>query len=100
MERHPDEWVERILEDESWRSGLTDEQAERLLRWALDRTAPHQRETGESLRRALRRIQRAVQASEEEAEALLAEWGISLPPGWMRWTVDERLSWVLQALTL
>lgn len=99
MDPNPEAWLERILEDESWRSGLTDEQAGRLLQWALDRAGPYPEETGEALRRALRKIRRAVQACGEEAETLLSEWEISMPPGWMSWTIDERLAWALQALS-
>jgi len=91
-------WLERVLEDESWRSGLTDDQAERLLRWALARIGSHPGETGEAVRQAMRRIRRAVQASEEEARALLAEWGLHVPPRWKSWTVEDRLVWVLDAL--
>lgn len=99
MESAWDRWLERVLEDESWRSGLTDDQAERLLRWALARLGPHPEETGETLRRAMRRIRRAVQASEEEARALLSEWGLLVPPGWESRTVEDRLGWVLEALS-
>jgi len=99
MELNSEMWLERILEDESWRSGLTDEQAERLLQWALARAGPHPKETGEALRRALRRIRQAMQASREEAAMLLAEWAVPVPPEWMSWTIEERLSWMLQALS-
>lgn len=98
MERGSELWVERILEDESWRGGLTDDQAERLLQWGLDRISADPEETGETVRWAMRRISRAVQASGEEAGALLAVWGLEIPPEWTAWTVEERLSWVLQAL--
>ncbi len=91
-------WLERILEDEGWRSGLTDDQAERLLRWALARAGPHPERTGEALRQMMRRIRRVVQASGEEAEALMAVWALSPPSAWANWTPEERLDWMLQAL--
>ncbi|WP_376793370.1 hypothetical protein [Thermoflexus sp.] len=92
-------WLERILEDESWRGGLTDAQAQRLLQWALARIGPHPEETGEALHRAMRRIRRAVQSPPDEADGLLAEWGIRTPPEWTSWTMEERLAWTLEALS-
>lgn len=97
MEPSLDAWLERVLEDERWRSGLTDAQAERLLGWALERVRAHP-EAGEAIRWAMRRIRRAVQAVGAEAEALLSEWGLPMPPPWTAWSVEERLAWVLEAL--
>jgi len=97
MESPLDAWLERILEDESWQGGLSDAQAERLLRWALDRVRAHP-EAAEAVRHAMRRIGRAVRVSEEEAAALLAEWGLRVPSDWPGWSPGERLAWVLEAL--
>ncbi len=98
MDSTPEGWLERMLEDESWRRGLTDAQAERLLRWALARIGPDPGRTGAAVRRAMRRIREVVQASGEEAAALLLEWEIRPPPEWASWPVEERLAWTLEAL--
>lgn len=98
MEPVEEAWLERLLEDESWRRGLTDDQAERLLRWGMARRGSAPSEAGEAVRQAMRRIARAVQAPREEAVALLAAWGIQVPLEWAAWTVDQRLDWAFQAL--
>lgn len=99
MDRIPQQWLEQILEDEGWRGGLTDAQAEQLLRWALARIGLDAQRTGAAVRRAMRRIRDAVQAPGEEAAALLFEWGVRPPPEWVSWSVGERLAWTLEALS-
>ncbi|WP_448593381.1 hypothetical protein [Thermoflexus hugenholtzii] len=91
-------WLERALEDESWRSGLTDAEAERLLSWAMARVGPAPERTGERVRLAMRRIGRAARAPAAEAGELLSPWGLTPPPEWEAWTPGQRLEWVLEAL--
>jgi hypothetical protein len=91
-------WLERVSEDEGWRGGLTDAEAERLLNWAIARVAPAPERTGNRVRQAMRRIGRAVRAPAEEARELLSVWGLMLPPAWEAWTLGQRLEWALEAL--
>jgi uncharacterized alpha-E superfamily protein len=91
-------WLERVLEDESWRSGLTDMEAERLLGWAMARLGPAPERTGERVRLAMRRIGRAARAPAAEAGELLSPWGLTPPPEWEAWTPGQRLEWTLEAL--
>jgi hypothetical protein len=90
--------LERVLEDESWRSGLTDMEAERLLDWAMARVGPAPERTGERVRLAMRRIGRAARAPAAEAGELLSPWGLTPPPEWEAWTPGQRLEWTLEAL--